>query len=78
VIREATLLPTDQCVDGQSRKVVLREAARLLGLYQVADRPKKAAQYGSGVMRVMKAEAKRLGVELRELLTTLEENEKRA
>lgn len=78
VIREAALLPTHQCVDGQSRKVVLREVARLLGLHQVADRPKKAAQYGSGVMRVMKAEAKRLGVELRELVPKLEENEKRA
>jgi asparagine synthase (glutamine-hydrolysing) len=78
VIREATLLPTDQCVDGQSRKVVLREVARLLGLDKVADRPKKAAQYGSGIMRVMKAEAKRLGVGLKELIPALEENEKRA
>jgi asparagine synthase (glutamine-hydrolysing) len=78
VIREAALLPTDQCIDGQSRKVVLREVARLLGLHQVADRPKKAAQYGSGVMKVMKAEAKRLGVGLRELAPILEEIEKRA
>jgi asparagine synthase (glutamine-hydrolysing) len=78
VIREAALLPTHQCVDGQSRKVVLREVARLLGLDQVADRPKKAAQYGSGVMRVMKAEAKRLGVGLKELIPALEGNEKRA
>jgi asparagine synthase (glutamine-hydrolysing) len=78
VIREATLLPTDQCIDGQSRKVVLREVARLLGLHQVADRPKKAAQYGSGVMKVMKAEAKHRGVGLRELVPPLEEIEKKA
>jgi len=78
VVREASLLPLRQCIDGQSRKVVLRDVARLLGLSQVAERPKKAAQYGSGVMKVMKAEAKRLGVGLRELVPTLEENEKRA
>ena len=63
VVREASRLPIRQCIDGQSRKVVLRDVARLLGLDQVADRPKKAAQYGSGVMKVMKIEAKRLGVE---------------
>jgi asparagine synthase (glutamine-hydrolysing) len=78
VIREAALLPRGQFIDGQSRKVVLRDVARLLGLHQVADRPKKAAQYGSGIMRVMKTEAKRMGVGLRELVPTLEENEKRA
>ncbi len=78
VIDAASLLPTRQCIDGQSRKVVLRDVARLLGLEQVADRPKKAAQYGSGVMKVMKAEAKRLGVGLRELAPKLEENQKRA
>jgi asparagine synthase (glutamine-hydrolysing) len=78
VVREASLLPLRQCIDGQSRKVVLRDIAMLLGLTQVAVRPKKAAQYGSGVMKVMKAEAKRLGVGLRELVPALEENEKRA
>jgi len=78
VIATASLLPARQCIDGQSRKVVLRDVARLLGLHQVADRPKKAAQYGSGVMRMMKAEAKSLGVGLRELVPKLEENEKRA
>ncbi len=78
VLRQASLLPTRQCVDGQSRKVVLRDVARLIGLHQVADRPKKAAQYGSGVMRVMKTEAKRLNVGLRDLVLTLQENEKRA
>jgi asparagine synthase (glutamine-hydrolysing) len=77
VVREASYLPIRQCIDGQSRKVVLRDVARLLGLDQVADRPKKAAQYGSGVMKVMKAEAKRMGVEMRGLVPALEENEKR-
>ena len=78
VVRQASLLPLRQCIDGQSRKVVLRDVARLLGLDQVADRPKKAAQYGSGVMKVMKAEARRLGVELRSLVPALEGNEKMA
>lgn len=78
VVKEACLLPPHQCVDGQSRKVVLRDVARLIGLHQVADRPKKAAQYGSGVMRAMKDEAKRMNVGLRDLIPALQEIEKRA
>jgi len=51
-------------VDGERRKVALRSLAPTLGLEEEADRPKKAAQYGSGIMRCMKAEAKKDRMEL--------------
>ena len=48
------------------RKAVLRDVANELGLGIIASRPKKAAQYGSGFMKVMKADAKKRGVTMRE------------
>jgi asparagine synthase (glutamine-hydrolysing) len=71
VIELARALSPDDCVRGETRKVVLRDVAQLLGLDEAAQRPKKAAQYGSGVMKVMKAEAKRRGIELRQLVSVL-------
>ena len=40
-------------------KVALRQMATALGLEGAALRPKKAAQYGSGIMKAMKVMAKR-------------------
>lgn len=41
--------------NGKNVKIVLREVAKYLGLPQeIAERPKKAAQYGSGVWKVIK------------------------
>jgi len=64
VVDAAARLPDELLVDGERRKVALRALAPTLGLEVEADRPKKAAQYGSGIMRCMKAEAKRDGMEL--------------
>jgi asparagine synthase (glutamine-hydrolysing) len=71
-------LPPSQCIHGEERKVVLREAARLLHLGETAGRPKKAAQYGSGIMKAMKAEAKRRKVDLKGLVATLQAEEERS
>jgi hypothetical protein len=50
---------------------VLGQVASLLGLDFLVTRQKKAAQYGSGVMRVLKAEAKRRGVPAGDLVGAL-------
>jgi asparagine synthase (glutamine-hydrolysing) len=72
VLDFASRLPPEQCIDGARRKVVLREVARLLALNEEAEREKKAAQYGSGIMKVMKAEARHRGTDLRALVRTLQ------
>jgi asparagine synthase (glutamine-hydrolysing) len=57
-------LPPEQKVSGEERKVALRNMARALGLSEaLAGQKKTAAQYGSGVMKVLKSEAKRQGLE---------------
>ncbi len=55
-------------------KALLRDVATLLGLPpKVVSRPKKAAQYGSGVTRHMKALAKRRGMKLGEFVRSVGE-----
>lgn len=49
-------VPMDLKISGNDRKVLLRKAAASLGLHSY-DRPKKAAQYSSGLMREMKRQA---------------------
>jgi asparagine synthase (glutamine-hydrolysing) len=58
-------LATDRKLKHGERKVILREAAKALGVLS-HDAPKKAAQYSSGVMKEMKRMAKEQGMELRE------------
>jgi asparagine synthetase B (glutamine-hydrolysing) len=56
-------LPPELKVSGEERKVALRMMARALGLSDgLAGQKKTAAQYGSGIMKVLKAEAKRRGL----------------
>lgn len=62
VVELALQLPDELLIDEGIRKVALRHVARAIGLVEEADRKKKAAQYGSGVMRSMKAMAKRDGM----------------
>lgn len=62
VVELALELPDELLIDDGVRKVALRQVARSIGLVEEADRKKKAAQYGSGVMRAMKAMAKREGM----------------
>ena len=49
-------LPMTLKISGNDRKVLLRKAAASLGLLS-HDRPKKAAQYSSGLMKEMKRQA---------------------
>lgn len=65
VIAFASTLPLERKLSGDSRKIILREAAKLLGLPS-STRPKKAAQYSSGVLKEMERQAKADGLVLRE------------
>ena len=55
----AASMPVSDKVQGSVRKVPLRSAARSLGGELIASREKKAAQYGSGLMKVIRSEARR-------------------
>jgi len=72
-IRKVQALPPELKVVGKERKVALRSMARELGLSEkLANREKTAAQYGSGVMKVLKSETKRRGlVNVTELVNEL-------
>ncbi len=63
VVDFANGLPLDQKIGPAGRKLVLRGAAKRLGL-EAHDRPKKAAQYSSGVLKAMERMAKSDGVTL--------------
>ncbi|MGD9962389.1 MAG: asparagine synthase C-terminal domain-containing protein [Thermoplasmata archaeon] len=65
VVSFAKSLPIQRKLGSGNRKIVLREAARSLGVLS-HDSPKKAAQYSSGVMKEMRALAKESGKGLRE------------
>jgi asparagine synthase (glutamine-hydrolysing) len=61
VLRVASDIPMSRKLGPEGRKLVLRDCARLLGL-SAGDRPKKAAQYSSGVHRRMRQLAKASGM----------------
>ncbi|MGD1061169.1 MAG: asparagine synthase C-terminal domain-containing protein [Methanomassiliicoccales archaeon] len=71
VVRFAAKLTSSDCISGGARKIVLGQVASLLGLDFLASRQKKAAQYGSGIMKVLKAEAKERGVPVSRLVASL-------
>lgn len=52
----------------EDRKKILCDAARSLGFGFLADRPKKAAQYGSGILDSVKKECRARGIEYNELV----------
>ncbi len=55
VLQFASGLNRDECISGQRNKVILREAARLSGLPpDIVENQKKAAQYGSGTMKIIR------------------------
>jgi len=68
VISFARLTPLEQKVKGSGRKLILREAARLMGLPSY-DRPKKAAQYSSGILKEMKRISRKEHLGLSEWIT---------
>jgi asparagine synthase (glutamine-hydrolysing) len=57
VIAEGRAVPLEQKISGDIRKAILRDAARSLGL-RAAERPKKAAQYSSGILKMMRTLAR--------------------
>ena len=71
VVRFASSLTASDCVKNGMRKAVLVQVASILGLDFLATRQKKAAQYGSGVMNVLKTAAKERGVPVSSLPSAL-------
>jgi len=60
--------------EGDVRKPLLRDVARSLGQPELAERPKKAAQYGSGTMAVMRSMAKKRKMTVREMISSMAED----
>lgn len=71
VVEMVRRMPMEEKMSGDVRKAVLREVARMMELGDLAERKKKAAQYGSGSMRTMKAAAKSRGTTVRSLVLEL-------
>jgi asparagine synthase (glutamine-hydrolysing) len=65
VVRTALRLGPDRLVDGDRRKVTLRRAARTWLPESVAERDKKAVQYGSLVARELDRLARQAGYKRR-------------
>ena len=56
---------------GDVRKPLLRDVARSLGQPQLAEKPKKAAQYGSGTMVALRSMAKKRKMTVREMIMSM-------
>jgi asparagine synthase (glutamine-hydrolysing) len=62
-------IPLEYKLKANIRKYIFREFARTLGLPEkITERAKKAAQYGSGIMSVMKKLARKEKLTLSEYL----------
>lgn len=61
-------IPIDERMRNGVRKGLLREVARRLGLGEISSLDKKAAQYGSGIMKTMKKAARKRKIHLKELV----------
>ncbi len=72
VVAMGKSLPFEEKLDGERNKIVLRAAARALGVPEsIAEHPKKAMQYGSGVSKILKAHLREVGLSLSELISQL-------
>jgi asparagine synthetase B (glutamine-hydrolysing) len=71
VVELAASVPLSRMIGPQGRKLILRDAAREIGL-AAHDRPKKAAQYSSGVAKAIKRMAKREGLTSRAWIESLD------
>jgi asparagine synthase (glutamine-hydrolysing) len=67
----AASMPVTEKMLGGERKAPLRLAARSIGAELIASREKKAAQYGSGFMKVLKAGARKEKLTVEEYLASL-------
>jgi len=69
VIRVAFKTPMEYKIRDSQRKYVLRVLGKKIGLpREVCEKPKKAVQYGSGVTRVMKRIARKMGYSLKDFI----------
>ena len=71
VFEAAASIPLSRMIGPQGRKLILRDVAREIGL-AAYDRPKKAAQYSSGVAKAIERMAKRKGLNSRAWIESLD------
>jgi asparagine synthase (glutamine-hydrolysing) len=71
VIELAASIPVDEHLRGGVRKAPLRDVAASLGQPLIASREKKAAQYGTGFMKVLRSLAKQDGIPVSEFVDRL-------
>jgi asparagine synthase (glutamine-hydrolysing) len=72
VVAMGKSLPFEEKLDGKRNKIALRSAARALGVPEsIAEHPKKAMQYGSGVSKLLRVHLREIGLELSELISQL-------
>lgn len=77
VVDFSNSVPLSLKINGGERKVILKEVARLLNLPS-SERPKKAAQYSSGVLRLMERSAISKGLSLRDWTIGVMEQSRRS
>ena len=69
LLRFSLELPIEWKIKDGKRKIILVEVSKDLGLPEdIAERTKKSAQYGSGIMKSLKKIAKRKGISVSELV----------
>ena len=62
-------LPVEYKVQGKERKIILREVAKTIGIpHEIAYAPKKAVQYSSGIMKIIKKMAKEKNMSVKEYI----------
>lgn len=72
VMEFAKSIPFECKLDGSADKIILRHAAKILGVPEAAAaREKKAMQYGSGISKVLKAHLRSEGRTLSELMAEM-------
>ncbi len=72
IIEFARNIPKELKIKDGIRKYILREAARYLGVpKEIVEREKKAAQYGSGIWKLMKKMAKERDLSVEEFVKSL-------
>lgn len=75
VIDAAKDIPVQEKIRDGVRKAPLRDIATSMGLDVIASREKKAAQYGSGFMRVLRSRARKRDVSISDYLASLAESD---
>lgn len=72
VIEVAMEVPTNLKVGEEGRKTILRDVAKMFGLpAEISERKKKAAQYGTGAMKILRRIAKSEGLSVSKYIENL-------